>query len=291
MRQGLAFVALAVAAAGCGDGGTGTRTAPLTESLTFTSKTDALVAGTYMRGGVTLGFSVDATTVALSDSSNHELVRFQHNADGSQTMSLSGGAATVLAWTDADGNDQETDTGDVDGETDAVMGRTETQLAPWLSAALSSAGADGASLAVTLPLHTLAQRVSAATGVDPTSSPPPEPNPMCPPTDPDTATSTDTATTTETATSTETAGAAETAAAPDPNLQMGCQDLRNDPNCNKCLGMCGPGCTCWPWVCGDCCEHPGCLAHDKHCRACDRRHKKECILCALFDFGRPLFTC
>ena len=167
MRKRLAVVALAVAAASCGDNVVGTRSGQLTESLTFTSKTDALVAGTYVRDGVTLKFSVDATTVALSDSSNNELVTFHRNPDGTQTMSLSGGAATVLAWTDADGDDQQSDTGDVDGVTNAVMARSEMQLAPWLSAALGIAGADGASLSVTLPLHTLAQRVSDATGIDP----------------------------------------------------------------------------------------------------------------------------
>jgi hypothetical protein len=33
-----------------------------------------------------------------------------------------------------------------------------------------------------------------------------------------------------------------------------------------CYGMCGPGCTCWSWVCGDCCFHTGCAVHDDYCR-------------------------
>lgn len=33
----------------------------------------------------------------------------------------------------------------------------------------------------------------------------------------------------------------------------------------NCIGMCGPGCTCWRWVCGDCCYHQGCLDHDICC--------------------------
>ena len=36
---------------------------------------------------------------------------------------------------------------------------------------------------------------------------------------------------------------------------------------NDCLGMCGPGCECWSWACGDCCVHQGCLIHDRCCRA------------------------
>lgn len=36
------------------------------------------------------------------------------------------------------------------------------------------------------------------------------------------------------------------------------------PN-NNCFGMCGKGCSCWEWVCGDCCWHVGCYYHDKCC--------------------------
>ena len=32
-----------------------------------------------------------------------------------------------------------------------------------------------------------------------------------------------------------------------------------------CTGMCGPKCTCWEWICGDCCAYEGCLNHDLHC--------------------------
>ena len=35
---------------------------------------------------------------------------------------------------------------------------------------------------------------------------------------------------------------------------------------NDCYGMCGPGCSCWSWVCGDCCYHSGCAKHDDWCR-------------------------
>ena len=33
----------------------------------------------------------------------------------------------------------------------------------------------------------------------------------------------------------------------------------------KCEGLCGLGCWCWRWVCGDCCWHKGCAGHDKCC--------------------------
>ena len=48
--------------------------------------------------------------------------------------------------------------------------------------------------------------------------------------------------------------------------QIKCLDLRGDPLGNKCAGLCGPGCSCWNWVCGDCCRHGGCYEHDKCCR-------------------------
>lgn len=32
-----------------------------------------------------------------------------------------------------------------------------------------------------------------------------------------------------------------------------------------CRGMCGKSCSCWAWVCGDCCVHKGCLEHDDCC--------------------------
>ena len=34
---------------------------------------------------------------------------------------------------------------------------------------------------------------------------------------------------------------------------------------NNCFGMCGPDCTCWSFVCGDCCVHQYCLTHDQCC--------------------------
>lgn len=33
-----------------------------------------------------------------------------------------------------------------------------------------------------------------------------------------------------------------------------------------CLGLCGWGCFCWKFVCGDCCFHLGCYDHDVCCR-------------------------
>jgi hypothetical protein len=43
-----------------------------------------------------------------------------------------------------------------------------------------------------------------------------------------------------------------------------CQAYPNQGN--DCYGMCGYGCSCWSWVCGDCCYHGGCAQHDNWCR-------------------------
>lgn len=46
---------------------------------------------------------------------------------------------------------------------------------------------------------------------------------------------------------------------------------------DDCLAMCGRGCSCWKWVCGDCCYHQGCYEHDRCCRA--KRSIKTLISC------------
>uniref|UniRef100_A0A1X7V4I9 Uncharacterized protein n=1 Tax=Amphimedon queenslandica TaxID=400682 RepID=A0A1X7V4I9_AMPQE len=44
----------------------------------------------------------------------------------------------------------------------------------------------------------------------------------------------------------------------------------------ECLGMCGPGCTCWEMVCGDCCYHLGCYDHDICCR--EKFFRLRCLI-------------
>ena len=53
------------------------------------------------------------------------------------------------------------------------------------------------------------------------------------------------------------------------------QKVQDDSDCldecppcpdDLCLGMCGYSCSCWKWVCGDCCYHLGCYGHDVCCR-------------------------
>jgi hypothetical protein len=54
---------------------------------------------------------------------------------------------------------------------------------------------------------------------------------------------------------------------PPPSCPEACDAFPNRDA--DCYGMCGPGCDkCWHWVCGDCCYHAFCAAHDGVMRAC-----------------------
>ena len=57
---------------------------------------------------------------------------------------------------------------------------------------------------------------------------------------------------------------------------------------NDCFGMCGNGCNCWQWVCGDCCVHQGCYDHDG---CCDRHGywSSECLL--VWGFSCSSYSC
>jgi len=54
---------------------------------------------------------------------------------------------------------------------------------------------------------------------------------------------------------------------------------------DECRGLCGRECSCWDWVCGDCCYHRGCYDHDICCDIRGFSHQR-CF--APFLFG---FTC
>ena len=50
-----------------------------------------------------------------------------------------------------------------------------------------------------------------------------------------------------------------------PECTTGSCPYMGDPQSRDCHGMCGRQCSCWWWVCGDCCVHQGCLDHDDCC--------------------------
>lgn len=73
-----------------------------------------------------------------------------------------------------------------------------------------------------------------------------------------------------------------------------CSDPKGCPCGSGCYGMCGNGCSCWKWVCGDCCRYQGCIDHDENCRGgCDITKPSlfGCLGCATFDLGAPVFGC
>ena len=61
-----------------------------------------------------------------------------------------------------------------------------------------------------------------------------------------------------------------------------CETFSTCPPCenDECLGLCGNGCNCWSWLCGDCCYHQGCYDHDLCCR-----EGKFDVAACLFPFG------
>ena len=82
---------------------------------------------------------------------------------------------------------------------------------------------------------------------------------------------------------------AELRAAPDLEEETTDQHTREKrcfrPTLNRCEGLCGLGCRCWSWFCGDCCWHRGCYEHD----LCCNRYGRFTSYCALpFKYG---FNC
>ena len=60
---------------------------------------------------------------------------------------------------------------------------------------------------------------------------------------------------------------------------------------NDCNGMCGRKCSCWSYVCGDCCVHQGCLDHD-NCCARDGYFSYSCTAgLALNSFSCSGYSC
>ena len=67
-------------------------------------------------------------------------------------------------------------------------------------------------------------------------------------------------------------------------LRLRREDCLSDcPPCEsqECLGMCGPGCDCWKWTCGNCCYNKGCYYHDLCCRS--KPNSLACLLPMSFD--------
>lgn len=77
------------------------------------------------------------------------------------------------------------------------------------------------------------------------------------------------------------------AAGSEPKSQT-CISYDTCPPCqeNQCLGLCGKGCDCWRFVCGDCCYHQGCYDHDL---CCEKFFRVSCLF--PFSFSCTSYSC
>ena len=108
-------------------------------------------------------------------------------------------------------------------------------------------------------------------------STPPSTSPSTPPstppsTSPSTPPSTPPSTSPTTPPSTPTPSECESHTCTNPRGRL-CENCHHGRECpcglcplvSECLGMCGPGCSCWSFACGDCCFWDGCYQHDLKC--------------------------
>jgi hypothetical protein len=54
------------------------------------------------------------------------------------------------------------------------------------------------------------------------------------------------------------------------------------PQGEECTGLCGISCSCWEWVCGNCCLNKMCLDHDTYCM---KGHLSWCCLGIINQLG------
>jgi len=258
MERGKA-ICIAILVLGCGDGPeTLSHTTSATANPNITSRTSTSIAGTYLGpNGVEIGFSATAypaATVRINKSDlKTEVVSFTLKSDGSKKVSIYGGREIITIPAGASSPDTENliYSGD-QNQLSAMLTSQWGAIIPNLAADLDkNDGLNGSTHAAALQLGLVAAFVSGSTGNAPSY-----------------------------ANSTSNVAANE------------CIDLRYfNGNTNNCCGMCGFGCSCWKWVCGDCCCHDGCVTHDVACRSCSPSHPIYCLRWATFDFGSPIFNC
>jgi hypothetical protein len=239
------------------------------EGLNLSHSDQTRIAGRYLRDGVQLDFDAqyaDSTrrSLLLSARGQEELLRVDHEGDRFTTSAFGGRAKVIVdlsvlresarldqlppeerpaAFSTVGGVRLEGD----QTAFDELERRPEYAALPWLSRTLGTSGFDGQSHPVALILHHAAMQAAAQLDV------------QLPPTNPPSS-------------------------VPGTNAAAleSCVDLQNDPYNNDSLGMCGPGSSCWQWVCGDCCCHAGCKSHDNTCRKCTWYRPWNCTLCATF---------
>lgn len=242
---------------------------PGAEGLRLSQVDETRITGRYVRDGAQLDFDArraDAThrSFVLASGGGEELLRVEHQGDALTTSAFAGRAKVIVdlnvlresarldqlppeqrpaAFSTAGGVRLEGD----QTAFDALERRAEYAALPWLSRALGVSGIDGGNHPVSLLVHHTAMQAAAQLELD------------LPP-------------------------IAARSSPPGTNVAAldSCVDLQSDPYNNDSLGMCGPGSSCWQWVCGDCCCHAGCKSHDNTCRKCTWYRPWNCTLCATF---------
>jgi hypothetical protein len=237
------------------ESGSGTTPAATAETLTLTKVTPEEVTGSFRRGSIGLDFA--------SERHGERVQLSLRLASGAELMTVKGDGAlasfSLLGRMNATarmGAQIQMSAPSGDGDAFVKLARTpEFALLPRLSVVLGKRGINGKAYPATLALHVIAERADRMLkGLS------------------------------ETSVTRQALKPDHCRQIPDGCLDFDedsckclkfapivdtCQSLLSDPNHDDCFGMCGPGCsTCWESICGDCCYHPGCAAHDTACQIC-----------------------
>jgi hypothetical protein len=236
----------------------------LEEGLTLDEATPERIAGRFKRESSWLSFDVrtkdGAPLLTIKDSAGRTMVQTHPVGADAREMSIYDGRVRYSAKMKPSQAPSEALSPSLESQklpTEPVLAGDEAamhemiqskdaQTLPYLSRALGERGITGKDYPVSFPIHGLAMLIARAHEID-------------------------------------------VPALPDTVASRG--DLRAQggrchayPNAGSgCYGMCGRGCSCWGWVCGDCCYHRGCAAHDNDCRSCSWRNPGACARCASFS--------
>ena len=273
-RKILAILCLAllasfgVASGGCvaGSADDGSVTKTTIGELTLEEASAVRVAGGYTHDGYTISFEAIANDaerhLTIKSSSGKVLIETTDKGVGRVMRALDGRVAYSFApATAADApsgvavqfpaekvREALTVAGDEDAMS-ALLSSPEAAIIAWLSHDLGARGITGFAYPASFEIHSVGMMIAKAQAID------------LPPLEGDML-----ATTTR---------AAEG------------ESCERNPGNDECFGMCGRGCGCWKWSCGDCCYHKGCAAHDTECRKCSWRHPGACAACVSMA---PFFT-
>lgn len=236
----------------CSKNGSDKTNEPPPEGLTLSEATPEHVAGTFVRDGIVVRFDATKEATLLSDADGNALYRTGPLEDGYETELLAGKLTFVYssafsAAMDSDDTELAESLVVTSGDGAALAeleASPEMKILPWLSKELGAADITGYGYPSSLQLHKLAQRMAQVNEIDVFAE-----------------------------------RVNDEIADGEAGEAPYCRDLRSDPNNNGCYGMCGPGCTCWRWVCFDCCWNLGCALHDRACRRCSWRRPDQCAIC------------